>query len=90
MVCVPQDPRVLDSMLPYLTAYYGNPHSRTHAYGWESEAAMENARRVSLWLFTVVLVFLLLRKIRDKRPKKKRRRKKPCSLWAGFSSFLSA
>uniref|UniRef100_A0A803W1U8 cysteine desulfurase n=1 Tax=Ficedula albicollis TaxID=59894 RepID=A0A803W1U8_FICAL len=39
------DPRVLDSMLPYLTAYYGNPHSRTHAYGWESEAAMENARR---------------------------------------------
>ncbi|KAL2296763.1 hypothetical protein Nmel_014809 [Mimus melanotis] len=41
----PLDPRVLDSMLPYLTAYYGNPHSRTHAYGWESEAAMENARR---------------------------------------------
>lgn len=55
-------------MLPYLTAYYGNPHSRTHAYGWESEAAMENARRVSLWLFMVVLVFLLLRKIRDERP----------------------
>ncbi|XP_054702042.1 cysteine desulfurase isoform X2 [Grus americana] len=41
----PLDPRVLDSMLPYLTAYYGNPHSRTHAYGWESEAAMEKARR---------------------------------------------
>ncbi|RMB95511.1 hypothetical protein DUI87_27620 [Hirundo rustica rustica] len=41
----PLDPRVLDSMLPFLTAYYGNPHSRTHAYGWESEAAMENARR---------------------------------------------
>uniref|UniRef100_A0A8C4UDH1 Cysteine desulfurase n=1 Tax=Falco tinnunculus TaxID=100819 RepID=A0A8C4UDH1_FALTI len=39
------DPRVLDSMLPYLTAYYGNPHSRTHAYGWESEAAMEKARQ---------------------------------------------
>ncbi|XP_017659231.1 PREDICTED: cysteine desulfurase, mitochondrial-like, partial [Lepidothrix coronata] len=46
----PLDPRVLDSMLPYLTAYYGNPHSRTHAYGWESEAAMEKARRVSLHL----------------------------------------
>jgi len=40
----PLDPRVLDSMMPYLTSYYGNPHSRTHQYGWESEAAMENAR----------------------------------------------
>ncbi|GAB6030655.1 cysteine desulfurase [Chamberlinius hualienensis] len=40
----PLDPRVLDAMLPYLTSYYGNPHSRTHAYGWESEKAMENAR----------------------------------------------
>lgn len=40
----PMDPRVLDAMLPYLTTYYGNPHSRTHAYGWESEAAMEKAR----------------------------------------------
>lgn len=42
-----QDPRVLDAMLPYLVNYYGNPHSRTHAYGWESEAAMECARQVS-------------------------------------------
>ncbi|XP_055683677.1 cysteine desulfurase, mitochondrial [Lutzomyia longipalpis] len=40
----PLDPRVLDAMLPYLTSYYGNPHSRTHAYGWESEDAMEKAR----------------------------------------------
>ncbi|XP_017469379.1 PREDICTED: probable cysteine desulfurase, mitochondrial isoform X3 [Rhagoletis zephyria] len=40
----PLDPRVLDSMLPYLTNYYGNPHSRTHAYGWESEKAVEKAR----------------------------------------------
>uniref|UniRef100_A0A0F7ZCJ0 Cysteine desulfurase n=1 Tax=Crotalus adamanteus TaxID=8729 RepID=A0A0F7ZCJ0_CROAD len=39
------DPRVLDSMLPYLVHYYGNPHSRTHAYGWESETAMEKARQ---------------------------------------------
>jgi selenocysteine lyase/cysteine desulfurase len=41
-----QDPRVLDAMLPYSLAYYGNPHSRTHAYGWESEAAVEKARGV--------------------------------------------
>ncbi|KAK3912688.1 Cysteine desulfurase, mitochondrial [Frankliniella fusca] len=41
----PLDPRVLDAMLPYLTSYYGNPHSRTHAYGWESEKAVENARK---------------------------------------------
>uniref|UniRef100_A0A8D0H873 Cysteine desulfurase n=1 Tax=Sphenodon punctatus TaxID=8508 RepID=A0A8D0H873_SPHPU len=41
----PLDPRVLDCMLPYLINYYGNPHSRTHAYGWESESAMERARQ---------------------------------------------
>ena len=41
----PLDPRVLDSMLPYLTCYYGNPHSRTHAYGWETEKAVEKARK---------------------------------------------
>lgn len=41
----PMDPRVLDAMLPYLTYQYGNPHSRTHAYGWESEKAMETARQ---------------------------------------------
>ncbi|CAI9540065.1 unnamed protein product [Staurois parvus] len=40
----PMDPRVLDRMLPYLVNYYGNPHSRTHAYGWESEKAMEKGR----------------------------------------------
>ena len=38
----------MDAMLPYLTGFYGNPHSRTHAYGWESEAAVEKARAVSL------------------------------------------
>lgn len=40
----PTDPRVLDAMLPYLTGIFGNPHSRTHAYGWESEKAVETAR----------------------------------------------
>ena len=40
-----QDPRVLDSMLPYCVAYYGNPHSRTHAFGWEAEKGVEKARR---------------------------------------------
>ena len=42
------DPRVLDAMMPYLTHQYGNPHSRTHSYGWETEAAVEKAREVCL------------------------------------------
>lgn len=40
----PVDPRVLDAMLPYYVGVFGNPHSRTHAYGWESEKAVEDAR----------------------------------------------
>ncbi|XP_070575777.1 cysteine desulfurase-like [Ptychodera flava] len=40
----PLDPRVLDAMLPYQLSYYGNPHSRTHTYGWETEEAVEVAR----------------------------------------------
>lgn len=40
----PLDPRVLDAMLPYMTDHFGNPHSRTHLYGWESEEAVEKAR----------------------------------------------
>ena len=40
----PMDPRVLDAMLPYMTELYGNPHSRTHVYGWETEHAVEEAR----------------------------------------------
>jgi cysteine desulfurase len=50
LICVkattPVDPRVLDAMLPYYTDFFGNPHSRTHAYGWESERAVEDARKV--------------------------------------------
>ncbi|XP_058087898.1 cysteine desulfurase, mitochondrial [Magnolia sinica] len=40
----PVDPRVLDSMLPFFTSQFGNPHSRTHLYGWESDKAVEHAR----------------------------------------------
>ena len=41
----PTDPRVLDAMLPFYTGLYGNPHSRTHAYGWETDQAVEDARQ---------------------------------------------
>ena len=36
-------------MIPYMVSYYGNPHSRSHAYGWETEAAVEKARKVTLF-----------------------------------------
>jgi cysteine desulfurase len=55
----PVDPRVLDAMLPYMTNMYGNPHSRTHAFGWESEKAVETAREV--WLtFILLLIYLVI------------------------------
>ena len=51
----PLDPRVLDSMLPFMTSFYGNPHSRTHKYGWESEDAMEEARYIHIYTRDLVL-----------------------------------
>jgi cysteine desulfurase len=40
----PVDPRVAQKMIPYLTEHFGNPASRSHAYGWETEQAVEEAR----------------------------------------------
>jgi cysteine desulfurase len=40
----PVDPRVADKMIPYLRESFGNPASRSHAYGWEAEQAVERAR----------------------------------------------
>ena len=40
----PMDPRVVDAMMPFLTEKFGNPASRSHQYGWDAEAAVENAR----------------------------------------------
>lgn len=40
----PTDPRVLDNMLKFYTGLYGNPHSNTHAYGWETNKEIETAR----------------------------------------------
>lgn len=41
----PVDPRVVAAMLPWLGEHFGNPASRSHAWGWEAEQAVETARR---------------------------------------------
>ncbi len=40
----PCDPRVVDAMIPWLREHFGNPASRSHAWGWEAEKAVEAAR----------------------------------------------
>ena len=40
----PCDPRVVDAIVPWLREHFGNPASRSHAWGWEAEAAVETAR----------------------------------------------
>ena len=41
--------------MPYQTTYYGNPHSRTHAFGWQAEDAVEHARKQVADLIKVII-----------------------------------
>ncbi|WP_413437127.1 IscS subfamily cysteine desulfurase [Sulfuriferula sp. GW1] len=40
----PIDPRVAEQMIPFLTEQFGNPASRSHAFGWDADKAVERAR----------------------------------------------
>lgn len=40
----PVDPRVVSAMVPWLSEHFGNPASRSHAWGWEAEAVVEKSR----------------------------------------------
>jgi len=40
----PLDPRVLDQMLPHMIGFFGNPHSTSHSFGWDSEKSVEKGR----------------------------------------------
>jgi len=40
----PCDERVVEAMIPWLREHFGNPASRSHAWGWEAEEAVEKAR----------------------------------------------
>ena len=44
-------PEVLDAMIPYFTEKFGNPHSKSHCYGWETEEAVEVAFTRDLYCF---------------------------------------
>ena len=53
----PVDPRALEAMLPYFTEHFGNAASRTHAYGWKADDAVEAARRQVASLIEAGAVF---------------------------------
>ena len=42
----PIDPRVINAMIPFMTTEFGNPHSRTHSFGWNAEKAMNKSRKI--------------------------------------------
>lgn len=42
----PIDPRVINAMIPFMTTEFGNPHSRTHSFGWNAEKAINESRKI--------------------------------------------